>query len=90
MRDPKSTKLNIRENRPTAISSRAGGSNLEAIGFNLNFLALRNPKLALEVLKLYSNAHDVKEDDPNAHGEDLELFTDALTKLMSEAPEDDK
>lgn len=45
MTDAKSTKLNIREDRPTALSSSAHGSNLDAVGFNILFLAARNPSL---------------------------------------------
>jgi hypothetical protein len=85
---PKTTKLNVREDRPTALTSSAHGSNLDAIGFNLNFLSLRSPKLAVEIIKLYSEAHSVQENDPNAPDEDLELFNDELTRLMTGAEVD--
>ena len=74
MTEAKSTKLNLREDRPTAISSSAHGSNVEALGFNITFLAARNPKLAVELMKLYAQARQVKEDDPIAPDEDFELF----------------
>lgn len=84
MSDPKSTKLNIREDRPTAISSSAHGSNLDAVGFNLVFLAMRSPKLAVEILRLYALAHKVNEDDPKAPDEDYALFADEITKITKE------
>lgn len=50
----KQTKLTIREDRPTGLASSGQGSNVDAIGFNITFLALRNPRLAIEVVKLYA------------------------------------
>lgn len=88
MTEPKATKLNIREDRPTAISSSAHGSNLDAIGFNVLFLATRDPKLAIEILKLYALAHKVGENDPKAPEEDFALFADELRKILSETSED--
>ena len=89
MSDSKSTKLNVREDRPTAISSTAYGSNIDAAGFNVTFLALRNPKLAIAILKLYEEAHAVQESDEPAPDEDFTLFTNALKKLLSNTSEDD-
>lgn len=84
MPEAKSTRLNIRADRPTAISSVAHGSNLDAVGFNLAFLATRDPKLAVEILKLYSLAHKVQENDPQAPDEDFALFADKLTETTKE------
>ena len=88
MPNPKSTKLNIREDRPTALSSSANGSNLNAIGFNIDFLALRSPKLAIELIKLYGEAHTVQESDPNAPDEDYALFSDVLAELTAGSQDD--
>ena len=81
MSGPKVTQLKIREDRPTALSSSAHGANLDAVAFNLAFIALRNPKLAVELLKLYDRAHQIKENDPKAPEEDFALFTDELLKM---------
>ncbi len=89
MSDARSTKLNIREDRPTALSSSAHGSNLDAIGFNIAFLAARNPKLAIELIRLYDEAHRVQVDDPEAPEEDFALFIEALADLMKHAPTDE-
>jgi hypothetical protein len=84
MSDAKSTKLSIREDRSTAISSSAYGSNLDAIGFNIAFIALRNPKLAVEIMKLYAVAHNIQESDPQAPDEDYALFADEVGKTLSD------
>lgn len=84
MSDIKSTKLTIRDDRPTAISSSAHGANIDALGFNLTFLSTRNPKLAVEILKLYALAHQVQEDDPKAPDEDFALFADEVTKTIKD------
>ncbi|MGH7157469.1 MAG: hypothetical protein ACREGD_00095 [Candidatus Saccharimonadales bacterium] len=83
MSDAKSTKLNIREDRPTGLASSAHGSNLDAIGFNIAFLATRNPKLAIEVMKLYALAHQVQENDPSVPDEDFALFADEVAKILA-------
>ncbi|MEK7152726.1 MAG: hypothetical protein AAB834_02160, partial [Patescibacteria group bacterium] len=88
MSDTKSTKLNIRGDRPTALSSWAQGSNLDAIGFNIAFLAARNPKLAIEVMKLYALAHNVQENDPTVPDEDSALFADEVAKILANASAD--
>lgn len=88
MADPKSTKLSIREDRPTAISSSAHGSNVDALGFNITFLAARNPKLAVELIKLYAQAQQVKENDPIAPDEDFELFAGEVFKSMPDSSDE--
>jgi hypothetical protein len=79
--------VNIRGDRPTKLSSSVHGSNLDAIG-NIPFLALRNPKLAVEVMKLYARARKVQEDDPQAPDEDFALFTDEVAKLLADKSDD--
>lgn len=88
MSDAKSTKLNVREDRPTAISSSVHGSNLDAIGFNIAFLASRDPKLAIEVMKLYARAHKVQVSDPQAPDEDFALFADEVTRTLTDTRDD--
>jgi hypothetical protein len=84
MPEAKSTKLNIREDRPTALASSVHGSNIDAIGFNLLFIAQRNPKLAVEIMKLYTLAHKVRENDPSAPNEDFALFADEVAKVLAD------
>jgi hypothetical protein len=88
MSDTKSTKLNIREDRPTGLASSAHGSNVNAIGFNLLFIAARNPKLAVEILKLYAQAHEIQEDDPKAPDEDFALFADEAARILANKSDD--
>lgn len=88
MADAKSTKLSIREDRSTAISSSVHGSNVDALGFNITFLAARNLKLAVELMKLYVQAQQVKEDDPIAPDEDLELFAGEVFKNMPDSSDE--
>jgi hypothetical protein len=87
MAEPKATKLQIREDRPTAISSSTIGSNVDAIGFNIAVIATKNPRLAVEIIRLYTEAHDIQESDPKALDEDFELFTEALQTLLGNTSE---
>ena len=84
MSEAKSTKLNIREDRPTGLASSAHGSNVNAVGFNLLFIAARNPKLAVEILKLYAQACEIQENDPKAPEEDFALFADEVEKAFTD------
>jgi hypothetical protein len=88
MPHPSSTKLTIREDRPTALSSVVYGSNLNAVGFNIAFIALKNPKLAVDIMKLYAKAHKIQENDPQAPDEDLELFMDEFTTILADTSDD--
>jgi hypothetical protein len=88
MSDAKSTKLNIREDRPTALSSSVHGSNVDAVGFNLLFIAQRNPKLAVEILKMYAEAYEVQEDDPAVPEEDFALFADEVGRTLTSKQDD--
>jgi len=84
MSDKLSTKLTIRSDRPTAVSSSGRGANVDAMAFNLIFIALRNPKLAVELLRLYNEAHAIQATDPQAPDEDFELFNSALKKFSGQ------
>jgi hypothetical protein len=87
MSDAKSTKLNIREDRPTALASSAYGSNMDAVAFNVAFIAVRNPKLAVTIMQLYAEAHKIQATDPEAPDEDYNLFSDELRKIHTDEPE---
>lgn len=78
------TELKIQSNKPTAISSQVYGASNDAVGFNLAFIALKNPKLAVELIQLYSQAQAIKDTDPKAPDEDFELFTEALKNLTNQ------
>jgi hypothetical protein len=87
MSEEKSTKLTIRDDKAASISSSAHGANINAIGFNVLFIALRNPKLAVEVMKLYAKARKIKADDPKAPDEDFAMFAEEVTKTLRDQSE---
>jgi hypothetical protein len=88
MSDKKSTKLTVREDQPTGIASSAFGSNVDALGFNILFIAARNPKLAVEIMELYAKAQQIQTDDPLAPDEDFALFTHKLADVMASESSD--
>ena len=84
MPDKKSTKLTIHEDQPIGIASSAFGSNVDALGFNILFIAARDPKLAVEIMNLYAKARQIQEDDPLAPDEDFTLFSQKVSKLFGD------
>lgn len=55
---------------------------MDALGFNIPFIAARNPKLAIEIMKLYALAHKIQESDPQAPDEDFGLFADEVARTL--------
>jgi hypothetical protein len=52
----KRTRLNIREDEASTVSSTRFGHNLDTIGFNMTFLKAHDLSLALAVMQLYEQA----------------------------------
>ena len=61
MSDTSNIKLQVRSDRPTAIASKAHNTKIDVLAFNISFIAKHQPKLALELLKLYEKAHVIAE-----------------------------
>jgi hypothetical protein len=76
MTKPDSSHIKVREDRPTGITSRAAGSRVNAIAFNIDLIATKNPLLAVNLLKEYDEAHKISPDDPPQPGEDFSLALD--------------
>jgi len=88
MPDTPSIKLQVRSDRPTATASQAYNSKVDALAFNISFIAKYQPKLAVELLQLYANARVITENDPEAPGEDYALFADEVIKMARDSAED--
>ncbi|HEY6736993.1 MAG TPA: hypothetical protein VI322_04740 [Candidatus Saccharimonadia bacterium] len=84
MPETNSTKLTVRPDRPTAISSSGHGANVNAMAFNVPFIALYNPRLAIEIIKLYDEAHAIDENYQPAPEEDYALFNAELKEFMDD------
>lgn len=83
--DSKTTKLTIKADRSTGISSLLHGSNIDAMGFNIGFIMLRKPSLAIEIIKTYKEARRIDENDPKASSKDLTLANEELLKVVGSA-----
>lgn len=76
MDEVNSTRIKVDADSPTGISSRSHGSNVNAIAFNIDLIATKNPTLAVNLLKEYDEAHKILPDDPPQPGEDFSLALD--------------
>lgn len=76
--DSKQIHILIKDNAPTGVTSTAYDANVDAVGFNINFILSKNPTLALAIMKLYKEAHAITPDDPSHPEED---YSSALSKI---------
>ena len=81
----KVTKIAIREDMATSITSSRHGANLDTVGFNIKFILEREPNLAVKVFKLYDQARQLRQDDPMAPDEDYRLAGDAWSRFIETA-----
>lgn len=82
MAEEKKSSISIKANKPTGLSSRVYGGNVDAVAFNIDFIASKNPSLAIAILKLYKEASALKEDDPSSPEEDYSLALDEIKDLL--------
>ena len=80
---PQVTKLSIRSDMATSISSSQHGANLDAIGFNVNLLLTRRPLLAVDLMRLYHEARDIFAEAPVAPAEDFHVAEESFQRLHS-------
>lgn len=60
------TRITLRDDCPTAVSSTVHKANLDCFGFNMGFIQKRDPELSVEVMKLYERAHKLRDIEPLA------------------------
>jgi hypothetical protein len=88
MQRRKSTRMVLYEDAPTSITSSQGRANLDSVGFNVGFLLRRRPSLAVEVLKLYAKAREVREQDSDAPEEDVRQAAEEWMRFSVDASND--
>jgi len=59
---PKITKIGLREDRATGLTSSIYGANLDCIAFNISYISTRKPQLAEKILSAYEEARELEED----------------------------
>lgn len=77
------TRITIKSDSPIAISSSAIGANINALGFNIDFIATKNPNLAIAIMSLYEQAKNIHSDDPVQPDEDFKLALKQLSDLFN-------
>ena len=77
------SRLTIKSGNPTALTSSAMGANVNALAFNIDLIARKNPNLAIEIMKLYEQAKNIHPDDPAKPEEDFALAFEQLRNLFT-------
>ncbi len=78
----KTTKLTMKADKATGISSSLHGSNLDALGFNISFILSRKPKLAVKIIKMYDEAIKIDNGSGNVPDEDFNIANKELKKTI--------
>ncbi len=84
MDNVKKTEISIRSDKATGIASRVHGSNIDAIGFNIDLIAEKKPTKAVQILDLYKEVKDITLDTPAQPDEDFRLAADQINKTMED------
>lgn len=82
MDNQNSSKLTIKADKATGITSSTHGSRVDAVGFNVAFILQKNPTLAVNILKLYKEASEIKASDPSHPDEDFDLALEAMKDVL--------
>lgn len=77
------TRITIKSDSPIAISSSALGANINALGFNIDLIAAKNPNLAIAIMSLYEQAKNIHSDDSVQPDEDFKLALQQLSDLFN-------
>ena len=77
------TRISIKSDSPTATSSSALGANINALGFNIDLIASKNPNLAIAIMSLYEQAKSIHSDDSVQPDEDFKLALKQLSDLFN-------
>ena len=82
MNEVTETQITIKSDKPIGIASRANGANLDGVAFNLEFIASKNPTLAIAILKSYKEVAALSENDSVHPDEDFNLAFSDLEDLL--------
>ena len=83
MDDSKTSQVRVNDDSPTGISSKVHGANIDALAFNISLIASKNPALALKILELYNEAHEISPDDPPHPEEDYSITLEKLKDIFN-------
>lgn len=83
MNDNKETHIKLKANKATGIASMSGGSNINGIAFNVDFIAEKDPALAVDLLDNYEKASALSPSDPEHPDEDAALALEKLKDITT-------
>lgn len=83
MNDDKETHIKLKSNKATGIASTTGGANINGIGFNVDFIAEKDPALAVDILNRYEKASALSPSDPEHPDEDAALALEKLKDITA-------
>ena len=83
MSDEKATQIVIKSGKPTGLSSRAFGANIDGVAFNLEYIASKNPTLAAQIAKNYKEASEITDSTPKHPDEDFDLAFEDFKDLLN-------
>jgi len=77
------SRITMKSDNPTAITSTAMGSNVNALAFNLDLIASKNPDLAIAIMELYEQAKRIDSNDSVSTDQDFAFALKRLSELFN-------
>jgi hypothetical protein len=84
MTDSKKTNITIHSDKAVGLSSRMHGANVDAVAFNVDLIAQKNPTKAVEILDLYKEVKHITPETPAQPDEDFGLAADQINKTIKD------
>ncbi len=82
-----STRITLKSGKATGITEFPSEADIQGVGFNLGYIASKDPTLAVDILKDYERAKKITQDSPTHPDEDYSLAFEEVKKLFSRPEE---
>jgi hypothetical protein len=82
MTDIKKTSITVRSDKTVGVSSRLHGANIDAIVFNVDLIAEKNPTKAVQILDLYNDVKDITPESLPQPDEDFGLAAEKINETL--------
>lgn len=81
------TRITLKSDKATGITEFPSEADIQGVGFNLGYIAAKDPTLVVDILKDYERAKKITKDSPAHPDEDYSLAFEEVKKLFNRPAE---